>query len=215
MKSLPEVKIINGTSYADYLDRRIARYTKEYIASLPFFQFEDQVKELIDRWSYDHGPSSDIRRMPKDINVYQLAVETTKERWVDQGIWDETWKDEGVWYWKHDIMRRKFVDMSIKAPIPFTKLINMETWKVVDFSQRVNLRDPHPSPENYAARPIHQFLYQMSLERAYILSHGDNLDYIRYALGVYCTKDVKLISQHIKRDPRRLEVLFGNDINTH
>jgi hypothetical protein len=73
----------------------------EYYASIPFNQFGEQKRQEYNRL-FNPPPGSGL---VGDDHLLELADETVKYRWIEQGIWDDKWEGRPwscTWAWKHE-----------------------------------------------------------------------------------------------------------------
>lgn len=75
-------------------------------ASFPYNQFKVQKLEEIER--IDELCQTRIRHVPLGVYSYTLAEKNVKERWIEQGIWNNRWNRPVTWdgrpggKWKHE-----------------------------------------------------------------------------------------------------------------
>ena len=137
-------------------------------ASIPRKQFLDQCTEESER------VLKGIKDRTLDItigtNFHQIARDNVKNRWVEQGIWNEKWNRMADGCWKHE------------EPLELESESETEPRSVFSFSieqPRLRQRRPKSDEEKWqmaqrrarlerereASRPFNQFIYQVSKER--------------------------------------------------
>ncbi|KAI1305449.1 hypothetical protein F5Y03DRAFT_384448 [Xylaria venustula] len=150
-------------------EQRESKLRREYLASQPRFQFQDQTGDEAEQIISDHEDR--ISRVPPGTNFSQLAHDNVKKRWIEQGIWNEEWVNPRVkWTWKHEeppTPKRQ----DDEAPSSLISANRTQKGKEVE-------KDPQAQAmlerEREASRPFHQFVYQVSKQRERIqqlLSH--------------------------------------------
>ncbi|KAJ9316149.1 hypothetical protein DTO271D3_3725 [Paecilomyces variotii] len=169
-------------------EKRKWQLIREREASLPRYQFDDQRHEEEQRIliaQADECGSCTIRSdeywLP-DSNTAELARETVKRRWVEQGIWNDKWKDMNPWKddrpsgpWKHEqpLELKSEWETELEGEgnaslFPFSrntreaKSGRLRSDKELSLiAQRWAIRER----EREASRPFYQFVYQVSKER--------------------------------------------------
>lgn len=86
-------------------EKRVWDLKKEHRASWPYYQFEAQKREL-ERQEIDQDPNWGSAVRVAHPQLAQHIHNIVKQRWVDQGIWNEAWDGEtdGLYMgkWKHE-----------------------------------------------------------------------------------------------------------------
>ncbi|KAM3086157.1 hypothetical protein ACMFMG_000293 [Clarireedia jacksonii] len=156
-------------------------------ASTPFNQFQAQVEEekhrimeiqedekSVSRTKIDSGqlPSG----TSKDYLDYEKqAVETIRDHWIKQGIWDDKWTKDLYFIkakWKHE--------EPLKSPLEFHTSADEKSGCFTNLFHRSkpqakeSTRDQKISRDREASRPSAQFSYQIALEKHRILVQGRN-----------------------------------------
>ncbi|KID83907.1 hypothetical protein MGU_08879 [Metarhizium guizhouense ARSEF 977] len=162
-----------GPSEAQRRDeRRQWLLRREHTASLPNKQFSDQVHEETER--IIKGIDNRTLTVPLDIEFDQLARQTVRKRWVEQGIWRDEWDDAAHvrWKWKHEAPPERSSEyeddarsLGLFAHLSATaRPKQARPKKDQEFRQRA---ERHAVWEHGcdASRPFNQFVYQISKER--------------------------------------------------
>ena len=148
---------------------------KEHEASFPYTQLRAQINEENDR--IIKADETRIRFLPVGMNIYELADKNIKERWFEQGIWNEKWEKRSVWRWKHE---EPFEPESESEPnseaedcglFQFSRAgVKKEPRrpKSDEELRRIAERRPLREREREGSRPLNQFVYQVSKEREWI-----------------------------------------------
>ncbi|KAI4131449.1 MAG: hypothetical protein LQ338_001191 [Usnochroma carphineum] len=144
----------------------------QHSASMAWAQLKAQESEEIDRIL--EADDIRIRRFPVGRDFCELAHEIVKERWLEQGIWNEQWEKKNVWWWKHEepLEPESESETDPEAevePIFFPRPTPKPRRRKNDEElQRIAERRPVREREREASRPFHQFVYQVSKEREWI-----------------------------------------------
>ncbi|KAH8669291.1 hypothetical protein BGZ61DRAFT_306762, partial [Ilyonectria robusta] len=146
---------------------------REHRASFPSNQFDAEKSEEIDRLYEANRNRS--RRQPAGTNIYKLAEENVKTRWVEQGIWNERWKQLTLWRWKHEEPfepeSESVSDSAAEGEAPLFCLPSKRAEakprrpKSAEELRWIAGRRPVREREREASRPFHRFVYQVSKER--------------------------------------------------
>ncbi|KAK4204867.1 hypothetical protein QBC40DRAFT_249602 [Triangularia verruculosa] len=144
-------------------DTKECQLRLEWAASLPNNQLSAQVLEE-ERRLIQAVEQGDFH-VPVGTDYYKQAKEAVKERWAEQGIWNDNWNDMAQGRWKHE----ELFELSSESEheMPPTGLFSMQT------GQRTELRREYKGGDGRAirkrqfdgTRPFHQFIYQVSKER--------------------------------------------------
>ncbi|KAI4148039.1 MAG: hypothetical protein LQ340_005266 [Diploschistes diacapsis] len=163
-------------------EERKWRLIGEHRASFPSNQFEAQINDERERIIEAGGLR--IRCVPVGIEFYQLAEESIRKRWIEQGIWSKNWNTEGSFgsgrprgLWKHEepqeLESESETDLEVEGKPPFSFLHSKAKAKPrrpkkTSELQRIAERRLLQEREREASRPFHQFVYQVSKEREWI-----------------------------------------------
>ncbi|KAH8726458.1 hypothetical protein GQ44DRAFT_758744 [Phaeosphaeriaceae sp. PMI808] len=131
-------------------------------ASFPHYQFWGQVR--IENESIIKAHADGTCRVPFGEETMMLATNNVRERWKEQGIWDDTWGlDDVGWQWKHEEM----VPLDIFGPCPDIpgKMFSFEYEKS---DEEIKMIAEQVTLERRRSRPIWQFEYQVSQASARI-----------------------------------------------
>ncbi|KAG6015421.1 hypothetical protein E4U43_005354 [Claviceps pusilla] len=131
--------------------KRTVRLWSARLASTPFRQFHDQVREVKDQLN-----RGEINK-PPGISSYTHAENIIKERWIEQGIWDDKWIAAVVGNWKHEEPQDQASSEQGPEKLPIQP-------SVQDLCSRE------------ASRPFYQFIYQVSKEREQIIAKQSPID---------------------------------------
>ncbi|KAF2188142.1 hypothetical protein K469DRAFT_724733 [Zopfia rhizophila CBS 207.26] len=97
------------------------------------------------------------RRLHAGTNIYQLAYENVKKRWVEQGIWNDKWNKTASGRWKHE------------EPLELESESETDTeagpQSDEEKRRRIAERRVTLEREREASRPFYQSVYQVSKER--------------------------------------------------
>ncbi|KAH9904821.1 hypothetical protein F4778DRAFT_47245 [Xylariomycetidae sp. FL2044] len=144
-------------------EQRKWQLINERRASLPYAQFQAQANEERDQimTEIDNGTC----RVPVGTHFYDLAQENVRQRWAEQGIWNDSWGHKPLGNWKHEepLMSESDSDSETEdQPVPIfslpkTAVVKHEPPKRKDQADRERERE--------ASRPFHQFIFQVSRQR--------------------------------------------------
>lgn len=137
----------------------------EHAASLPYNQLEaeqDEEYKRLRKIVHDLDRPTPDNLIGKDL--FAIANENVKKKWIVQGIWDDKWGTTIPWRWKHEEPHDSdiVVDPKVKLNLFATKRTE-ELQPTVD--QKLVQRC-----EREASRPFYQFLFQVSEQRDLIES---------------------------------------------
>ena len=154
---------------------------RENWESKPNRQFHAQAFEEYARLK--EGSETQIRHVPASSVRFTVAYQNVKERWLEQGIWNEDWQNDdqfkGVYpwgKWKHEELDESESMPNLEASVHIPRFLmpppeevpTPRQWKngkdLRQFVKRRLLRER----KREASRPIHQFLFQVSKEREWI-----------------------------------------------
>jgi hypothetical protein len=173
-------------------ERRI-KLGLEAEASTPSEQFSAQIEEERRRiWVADPGANW-INIYGGDTTFREQAREIVKNRWVEQGIWNNKWNVFAFGRWKHEEPLelepepKLKVDIEVEPSNPIFSFFGMGAQprlnpsKIEDERQRqFEERRAVREREREASRPYYQFLYQVSKERERVeAERGEEIDPIR------------------------------------
>lgn len=121
--------------------------------------------------------------MPAGTDYYNQAKETVKERWVEQGIWNDNWNDMAQGRRRHE----ELLDPSSESEqeLPQAGLFSL---LIQTGQRRKDNRDDGRAvrkPECDATRPFHQFMYQVSKERERVGSALEAEDCLTFPPGIH------------------------------
>jgi hypothetical protein len=109
------------------------------------------------------------RRLPVGSDYYTMAKENVKERWVEQGIWNNKWNEMASGRWKHEepLEPESESETDSEAPTPLFSFQRPKRRrpKSDEEKRRTAERRAVRERERKASRPYHQFVYQISKER--------------------------------------------------
>ncbi|KAI1270260.1 hypothetical protein F5Y18DRAFT_8724 [Xylariaceae sp. FL1019] len=144
---------------------RLWKLTDEWAASLPSRQLKAEKEEERERICQNHD--NRIRPLPyKDS--WLVAKLNVKQRWMEQGIWDDEYEWPGNGRWKHE--KQIPSDNSTAAARGLLSSIftgrrdGRPKQATVDSGQTRNAEER----EHQASRPLYQFFYQVSKKREHI-----------------------------------------------
>lgn len=137
-------------------EERRVQLQLERDASLPYEQFGAQRREEEERIIGAHR--SRTHRLAAGTDIYQLAYKNVKQRWVEQGIWNDKWNRMASGRWKHEetLELKSELEAQLKQRRP----------KSAEEKQRwIAEQRARQKREREASRPFYQFIYQVSKER--------------------------------------------------
>ncbi|KAI4124705.1 MAG: hypothetical protein LQ347_005630 [Umbilicaria vellea] len=147
-------------------------------ASLPYEQFHAQESEERERlWAADPETSWE-RPIPAGGLFGKMVYEQVRKNWVNQGIWNDNWDDMAFGQWKHEepleLESESETDSEADFPPPaffFSKpgkqaQLKPRRPKSDKEMNRIAERRVLREREREASRPYHQFVFQVSKERA-------------------------------------------------
>ncbi|KAI2704764.1 hypothetical protein CBS147332_7418 [Penicillium roqueforti] len=148
-------------------DREKWQLKKDHDASRPNQQFDDQIYELEAR--IIEGIEKRTLDVPNGVNFNNLAYETVKDSWREQGIWNEKWQNMPSEQWMHE-------ESSEIAPVPETDggakihlgLFSSSQENAISTGKNIQQGDERQvkqKPGDEPSRPFHQFIHQISKER--------------------------------------------------
>jgi hypothetical protein len=157
----------------------------ERAASLPLQQFDAQVDEEKKRIWNANPRTNWMSKIPIAGTEEKQAIETIKERWVEQGIWKDKWDEMaagrgymGVGKWKHEepleLESESETDTEAESPPPTFSIFGVPQKppqpkprrpKSDDERRQIAERRAIREREREASRPYYQFIYQISKER--------------------------------------------------
>ncbi|KAF2179938.1 hypothetical protein K469DRAFT_460860, partial [Zopfia rhizophila CBS 207.26] len=152
-------------------EERRVQLRLERWASLPYEQFEAQHREEEERIYEAH--ENRTRRLHAGTNIYQLAYENVKKRWVEQGIWNDKWNKTALGRWKHEepLELESELETDTEAG-PQSSLFTIfpqpkPRRPISDEEKRRRIAERRATleREREASRPFYQFIYQVSKER--------------------------------------------------
>jgi hypothetical protein len=140
---------------------------KAHDASRPNQQFDAQVLELEAR--IIEGIEKRKSDVPDGTNMNNLAYETVKKNWIEQGIWNDEWVNMPSEQWMHE-------ESSVITPEPETDtgsgphlglFASLESALPTGTGKNVRQGGERPKQKTWdePSRPFHQFIYQISKER--------------------------------------------------
>ena len=111
-----------------------------------------------------------------------MAHETVKNRWVEQGVWNNKWNEmaHGLWKYEQPLELESESEKSSDAesPSPAFSFMYLSVHSVTrrehrwpksdDEKRQIAERRVVREREREASRPYHQFVYQVSTERVRI-----------------------------------------------
>lgn len=152
----------------DRVDRRMFQLIGEQEASFPRDQFDAQASE-----EYNRLEKPRISGCVFDEHIQEIAEDTIRKRWVEQGIWDDRWESLPSGLWKHQMPLKPRSDPEADAESPeFSFSAERAEAKPpgpkTDEIRCVAERRAAQARERDASRPFHQFIYQLSTERKLI-----------------------------------------------
>lgn len=158
---------------------------RERRASLPREQFSAQIDEEMRRvWNADPRTSW-MSQMPIGGPVEENAIKTVKNRWIEQGIWNNKWNEMASGRWKHEepLELESETDTDAESPPRPLSIFGIPQKqpqpkprrpKSDDEKRRIAERRVVREREREASRPYHQFVYQISKERERIQEESAN-----------------------------------------
>ncbi|KAI0156867.1 hypothetical protein GGR57DRAFT_501255 [Xylariaceae sp. FL1272] len=148
-------------------EERLYELRREWSASLPATQFEADKAEERERICKNHD--NRIRPLPHG-DSWLVAELNVKQRWMEQGIWDDDsgWPENGTW--KHE--KPSPLKMSKEAPRSLFSAIfpiplrhdGVPKQAELD-AERARVAEER---ERQASRPLHQFIYHVSRKREHM-----------------------------------------------
>ncbi|KAF2176606.1 hypothetical protein K469DRAFT_438086, partial [Zopfia rhizophila CBS 207.26] len=163
-------------------EERRWQLVRERWQSLPKKQFAAQRSEEEERIYEAH--ENRTRRLHAGTNIYQLAYENVKKRWVEQGIWNDKWNDMASGRWKHEeqlaLGSESETEAEAKTQSPLFSFFQKEPQskprrpKSDEEKRRIAERRATREREREASRPFHQFVYQVSKERERIQDEAES-----------------------------------------
>lgn len=144
----------------------------EHDASRPYHQFAAHVREEERRILYAHR--NRIRSIPVGGNFIDMASKIVRERWVQQGIWNDKWSETASGRWKHEEPLRPEPEPERESS-SFSFFQEKQIAKPPDSDEekrRIVERQATRVRQREASRPFHQFIYQVSEERERILEES-------------------------------------------
>ncbi|KAK8043429.1 hypothetical protein PG993_005859 [Apiospora rasikravindrae] len=161
-------------------DTRRNELTREYNASRPAQQWEDETSEELDhmeQWFQERGvPITVVKSISNFKTHWPRAKERVRESWIRQGIWEDDWgKAMDPWSfempsesaWKHEVEPGSDSETEGEEEAPSTTIFDafVPSWKTRQEMQRRAERQATRQREREASRPFHRFIYQMGEER--------------------------------------------------
>ncbi len=136
-------------------------------ASQPYYQFQAQTIEEEKRiWEADRNRT---RRLRVGENPSEMADEIVKNRWVEQGIWNNKWNAFASGRWKHEepLELEPESEMDSEVPTPLFSLPQPKPRRPKSDEEKRRIAEQRAvrEREREASRPYHQFVYQISKER--------------------------------------------------
>lgn len=136
-------------------------------ASTPYHQLQTQTIEEEKR--VFEADLNGTHRLPIGSNTNKIADENVKNRWVEQGIWNNKWNKKGSGRWKHEEPLEVESESETDSEAP-TSLFSLpqpkpRRPKSDEEKQRIAERRVVREREREASRPYFQFVYQISKER--------------------------------------------------
>ncbi|KAK4107120.1 hypothetical protein N656DRAFT_785680 [Canariomyces notabilis] len=147
-------------------DERKFRLRTEHSASLPYYQFEAQYYEELERLL--EADRNRIYRCPPDLDsIYEHARFNIKMRWIEQGIWNDEWNKQRrpSGQWKHEEPLKPESNMDWESMLP-TGLFGAEVQRKQPAKSGAEVLGERRDRE--ASRPYYQFIYLVSEQRKYI-----------------------------------------------
>lgn len=174
----------------------------ERLKAIPYNQFDyqwrrehDRILEQIRRRWERRKPTLPYRM---GVDLVENAKENVKNRWIEQGIWNDEWNAQGPGaHWKHEKIPEPLPEPGPPIMSLFGPIIDSRPRQSKEEYEEVLLAHQR---DTAVSRPYHQFVYQISKEREWIedeLNHGD------FDIDAKAYQDVK--SSWIKQgiwDPR-------------
>lgn len=144
-------------------DKRKRQLTREYDASRPYKQFEQQQLAEYHRL-FKPSPGTFII---SDQHLADLVNEIVKNRWIEQGIWKNEWENKlFMWRWKHEEPFKPESESESERRFQFDiERTKQRRPKSDEEFQLMAERRSVREREHEASRPFHQFIYQVSKER--------------------------------------------------
>lgn len=144
---------------------------KEHRASMPRWQFGAQTYEEERRILQVGADASGMGSIPnhvwmRDSNVTRLAKKAIKERWVEQGIWDDEWEDMRLsGPWKHEEPLE--LESERNPPLFSHRTVGAKPRRSKSDEELRLLAERRATRkrEHEASRPIYQWFYYLSKER--------------------------------------------------
>ncbi|KAI1109833.1 hypothetical protein F5Y14DRAFT_391148 [Nemania sp. NC0429] len=149
---------------------------QEREASMPRPQFSAQVEEERRRIWYTNPETKRRELTIVYMNFFrEEAEEIVKNRWVEQGIWNDNWDQFASGRWKHEepLKPEPEDDTDSEAaelppsfwPFGPKPLPKVKQPKSDDEKRQIEERRAASKRQREASRPYHQFNYQVSIER--------------------------------------------------
>lgn len=145
-------------------------------ASLPYYQLMAQ-EDKEEKWLVE-ADRNGTHPLPGRVDFNKLACDNVKNRWVEQGIWNEKWTSTAsIGIWKHqepleseseletDDERERQPRIFAAPSTPRPPKSDEEKQRIVK-QRSLRLREREASRQ--ASRPFHQFVYQVSFQRGRI-----------------------------------------------
>ncbi|KAI1196798.1 hypothetical protein F5X97DRAFT_304369 [Nemania serpens] len=164
-------------------EKRRQRLWGQIDASRPYKQFQAHVEEE-GRRIWNTNPSTREMEMTSAFSglFSDEAAQIVKNRWVEQGIWNDSWGRYASASWKHEeplkLEPEEETDSEVGSSPPglfSTKpQPRLRQPKSDDEKRRIAEQRSARTREREASRPYHQFAYQVSEERERIQQDAEN-----------------------------------------
>ncbi|KAI1414395.1 hypothetical protein F5Y13DRAFT_188052 [Hypoxylon sp. FL1857] len=162
------------------LDKRFFEIKFGRLASFPRAQFEVQRRE--ERDVIEQGVIHGTIEVPNHVELWIIAGDNVKNRWIEQGIWNDKWKSMADGPWKHEEpleSESEWKANTNKEPDPGTWDPLTEDGRRTGQSRSKTAlrRKVTKASERDTSRPFRQFEYQVSKARERIeheLNVGDD-----------------------------------------
>lgn len=160
--------------------------------SKPYNQFQNQVEEEKCLIVEAKGAGGKLSRTGTDseqpdpdavsrcLEYEKQAIETVKQRWIEQGIWDEKWAKDLDFLnakWKHEVAPVSQPEPHAsddKKPGCFKSLFQRKKPQPQLQPRPLSAQDQKTVCNREASRPSPQFSYQIALQTRRILAQGNN-----------------------------------------
>ena len=154
---------------------------EERRASYPRTQFSAQINDEEKRLYEMYANGTSRPRLGESL--HQLAHDTVKSLWVEQGIWNNKWNSVAAGRWKHEEPLKDDLELerilTTHAPLRaslFSHHFEPETTRPDSDNEKRHIIEQRVKREREreASRPYHQFVFQISKERERIENESTN-----------------------------------------